>query len=380
VVVSTSVFLISDNEALGAQIREILIREGEDVPASHMLSLDVAAGYLAHALTDLVVLILPADPERALTALGVLESFGKAEGRARARVLAVGPASDPKLVLRALRGGIDDYVDESELEVELKAALLRWRAGRTSQSQVGRSIVLLAPSGGSGSSTLAVNVAAALAKQHKRSALIDLKLHVGDLSALLDLKPVYTLADLCLNVSRIDRVLFERALMRHQSGIHLLASPRTLADVAHVIPEGVRQALAQALFAFPYVVVDLDHSFREEQTVALRQADVVLVVLRLDFTSLRNTQRALEHLEQIGVAGNRVRLVVNRYGQPKELPASKAEEALGMRIAHYVPDDPRTVNRANNNGVPLILEAPSSRISKSVLKLAASVNGQHKAH
>ncbi len=223
-------------------------------------------------------------------------------------------------------------MDEGELEVELKAALLRWRAGRTNQSTAGRSIVLLAPSGGSGSSTLAVNVAAALAKVHKASALIDLKLYVGDLAALLDLKPVYTLADLCLNVSRIDRVLFERALVRHPSGVHLLASPRSLADVGQVNPEGVRQALAQALFAFPYVVVDLDHSFREEQTIALRQADVVLLVLRLDFTSLRNTQRALEHLDQIGVARDRVRLVVNRYGQPKELPASKAEDALGMRI------------------------------------------------
>jgi pilus assembly protein CpaE len=72
--------------------------------------------------------------------------------------------------------------------------------------------------------------------------------------------------------------------------------------------------------------------------------------------------------------------VVNRYGQPKEVPASKAEEALGVKIAHYIPDDPKTVNRANNNGVPLILEAPSARVSRSVLKLAASVNGQHKAH
>jgi pilus assembly protein CpaE len=175
-------------------------------------------------------------------------------------------------------------------------------------------------------------------------------------------------------------VFFERTLVRHTSGIHLLAPPRTLADVSHVTPEGVQQALTQAQAAFPYVVADLDHSFAEEQTVVLRQADVVLLVLRLDFTSLRNSRRALDHLEQIGVGRDRVRLVVNRYGQPKEVPASKAEEALGVKIAHYIPDDPKTVNRANNNGVPLILEAPSARVSRSVLKLAASVNGQHKAH
>ena len=377
---STAAFVISDDEALGNRVRAILHAEGEQVPASRMLRLDVAAGKLAQESPDLVFVIMPADPERSLAAMSVMEVFSKAEGRAGACVMAIGPASDPKLVLRALRGGINDYVDEGELEVELKAALLRWRAGRTNQSTAGRSIVLLAPSGGSGSSTLAVNVAAALAKKNGSAALIDLKLYVGDLAALLDLKPTYTLADLCLNATRMDRVLFERTLERHSSGIHLLASPRTLADLGHVTPEGVRQALAQALFAFPYVVVDLDHSFREEQTIALRQADVVLLVLRLDFTSLRNARRALEYLEQLGVGGDRVRLVVNRYGQPKEVPAAKAEEALGLKIAHFIPDDAKTVNRANNNGVPLILEAPSSRITKSVIKLAASVNGQHKAH
>jgi pilus assembly protein CpaE len=345
-----------------------------------MLSLDLAADQLSHETPELVIIVLPSDPSRALAAMGVIEAFGKAKGRTGACVLAVGTASDPKLVLRALRGGIDDYLDEAEIEGELTVAIHRWRDGRTSLATSGRMIALLAPSGGSGSSTLAVNVAAALAKAHKTSALIDLKLHTGDLAPLLDLKPTYTLADLCLNVKGLDRVFFERTLVRHSSGIHLLAPPRTLGDLAHVTPEGVRQSLIQALSAFPYVVVDLDHSFREEQTVALRQADIILLVLRLDFTSLRNARRVLEHMEAIGVARDRVRLVVNRYGQPKEVPAAKAEEALGLKIAHFVPDDPKTVNRANNNGVPLILEAPSARISKSVLKLAASVNGQHKAH
>ena len=67
--------------------------------------------------------------------MSVIEAFGKSEARAGASVLAVGPASDPKLVLRALRGGIDDYLDEAELDDELKVALRRWRAGRTSQCQ-----------------------------------------------------------------------------------------------------------------------------------------------------------------------------------------------------------------------------------------------------
>jgi pilus assembly protein CpaE len=297
------------------------------------------------------------------------------------RVLAIGPAADPKLVIRALRGAVHDYLDQADLEVELGAALGRWQASLAMKNKdSGRVIALLAPNGGSGSSTLAANLATLLAAEYKSAALIDLKLHSGDLAALLDLKPTYTLADLCQNVARMDRTLFERSLVRHASGVQLLAPPRHFDDVAGITPEGVQQTLALAKLSFPYVLIDLDHSFGAEQLEVLHQADLILIVLRLDFASLRNTRRAIEFIERLGVSRDRIRLVVNRYGQPKEIPASKAEESLGMKIFHFVPDDPKAVNRANNVGVPVVLEAPRASVSRSLKKLVAGVNGRPGHH
>ena len=162
--------------------------------------------------------------------------------------------------------------------------------------------------------------------------------------------------------------------------MHLLAPPRSLDDVACVTPGGIDQVLELARAAFPYVVADLDHNYRDVQAQALRHADIILLVLRLEFAALRNTRRALDHLDALGIDRGRVRLVVNRHGQPREVPAAKAEEALGEKIFHYVPDDPRSVIRANNNGIPFVLEAPSARVSRSVNRLAMSINGAHKAH
>jgi pilus assembly protein CpaE len=241
-------------------------------------------------------------------------------------------------------------------------------------------IAVLAPSGGAGSSTLAVNLSVLMARQHRAAVLFDLKLVAGDLATLLDLKPTHTLADLCQNVSRLDRALFERSLVRHQSGVHLLAAPSHYDDIAQITPEGVRQALTLAKAAFPYVVVDLDHSFHPEQVEVLHQAEIVLVVFRLDFASLRNTRRALEYLERLGLRRDQIKLVVNRYGQPKEVPAFKAEEALGMKVLHYLPDDPKAVNRAINNGVPVVIDAPRASVSRSVAKLAEHVNGRLETH
>ena len=374
---TTNVFLATDDDTQAAVVRKVLLREGLDCPVANVARVALAPQLILRSPVDLIVVGLPEDYESSLNTLAWLEKLPRTNGE---RVLAIGPAADAKMVLRALRGAVDDYLDQSDLEAELMAALGRWRATLVRQEEAGKVIAVLAPSGGSGSSTLAANLATVLATQHKTAALIDLKLESGDLAALLDLKPTYTLADLCHNIARMDRTLFERSLTPHDSGVHLLGAPRHYDDVGRVTPEGVHQALALAKSSFPYVLVDLDHSFRPEQVEVLREADVVLLVLRLDFASLRNARRALDHIERLGVGTDRIRLVVNRYGQAKEVPFSKAEEALGMKIFHYVPDDPKSVNRANNNGVPVVLEAPRAAVSRSVTKLAAGVNGRPVKH
>jgi pilus assembly protein CpaE len=365
------VYIVSDHDPTSARVRQIVLREGQDCPASQVVALDHAVDKVPQGRPDLIILVLAAGAERGLKVLADLRLLTPA------RVLAIGRASDPRLVLQAMRGGASDFVDEADIDTELAIALSRLRTEVAGQEDIGRIIAVLAPSGGSGSSTLAVNLATLLAKQYQTACLLDLKLEAGDLASFLDLKPAYTLADLCQNASRMDRVMFEQSLVRHPSGVQLLAPPRVLADVAYVTPEGVRQAVSLGRALFPYVIADLDHTFREEQVQVLRMADVILLVLRLDFASLRNARRTLDYLSQVGVSSERVRVVVNRYGQPREVPADKAEAALGLKIAHYVPDEPKTVNRCNNNGVPAVLEFPRARVSKSMAALAQSVNGRH---
>jgi pilus assembly protein CpaE len=370
---STNVFLATNDEAQATLVRQILLREGLDCPLRNVVRLEQAPQLLPRSPVDVIVVGLPENREQSLALLDWLDMRPKTTG---GLVLAIGGVADHKLVLRALRGAVDDYLDKTDLEAELMAALARWRATAARLEEVGKVIAVLAPNGGSGSSTLAVNLATILAKLHKTVALLDLKLETGDLAALLDLKPTYSLADICHNITRMDRTLFERSLTQNASGVHLLAAPREYNEVAWVTPEGVHQALALAKSSFPYIVVDLDHTFRPEQVEVLREADIVLLVLRLDFASLRNSRRAIEHIERLGIQRDRIRLVVNRYGQPKDISFAKAEEVLGMKIFHYVPDDPKTINRANNNGVPVVLESPRAAVSRSIAQLAAGVNGR----
>jgi pilus assembly protein CpaE len=187
------------------------------------------------------------------------------------------------------------------------------------------------------------------------------------------LKPQFTLADLCLNVSRLDRAMFEKMLVRHSSGVHLLASPQVFGNARVVTSQGVSHALTMARKLFAHVVVDLEDCFHEEQIVTLRQAASILLVFRLDFTSLRNARRILEQLKDLEIPRVRVRLVANRHGTPYELPLIEAEQALGEKLVHFIPDDPKSLNRANNAGIPVVLKNPTAKVSRSMAALAKIV-------
>lgn len=295
-------------------------------------------------------------------------------------VLAVGPVNDPKLHATAMREGADHYLVEEALTEELEAILARVRRqSRTMKAEPprrGKLIAVLASTAGAGGSTLAVNLATALAQKHQDCVLIDLNLRGGDLATLLNLRPSHTLAELCANITRLDSVMFERSLIAHESGVRLLAPTQSLDDMAQISSQGVEQVINLALSVSPYVVIDLDDYFHVEQIQTLRQADQILLVLRLDFTCLRNARRVLDQLESKGIDRARVRLVVNRYGQAQELPVTKVEEVLSERITHYVPDDSKTVNHANNHGIPAVVEAPWSKFSRSVAQMVTNLNGQ----
>lgn len=368
------VFIASDSDPVAQRVRATVLGAGGDSPPGNIVSLDEATTVIPARRPELTIIVLAPDSARGLATLAQLEHAGVGA------ILVVGPTTDSRLVLQAMRHGAADFVDLDELEVDLTAALRRVTIGQGKQAEPARTIAVLAPSGGSGSSTVAANIASVLASKHKSAFLLDLKLHNGDLSALLDLKPTHNLAELCRAEGGFDRSMFERSLSSHANGVRLLAPPQQFADVGLVSVDGVRQVLNLGRTLFPYVVVDLDNSFTPEQVQVLQQADVILLVMRLDFTCLRNARRTLDHLAQLGISPERVRVVVNRFGQAKEVSAKQAEDALGVRITHYIPEDSKTVNRANNNGTPVVEESPSARVSKSLIELAASVNGRPAGH
>jgi pilus assembly protein CpaE len=367
------ILIASDNERVTADIRTSLSRHGFECPAGHTVTLEDVAHRASRLVPDLLLLALSGNSQVGLEA--VREIRGNMPG---AYLLAVGPAVDAQLILKTLQEGADEFLDEEQLEAELAGSLVRFKskgALRQIPEQTGRVISVLAPSGGSGASTVAVNVSIALAEKHRGCALIDLKLAAGDLASMLNLKPAYTLADLCDHLERLDQSMFDQFFVRHKAGVSLLAAPHEFSDISRVTSKGIRRTFSLARVRFPYIVADLQNVIDSEQVEALWQSDVILFVLRLDYTAVRNARRALDNLEHLGIGLERVQIAVNGYWQRKQLTVGQAEQALGMKVSHFVPYDPAAVNQAINQGVPVVLHRPSAKISHNLRNLSASLNG-----
>jgi pilus assembly protein CpaE len=359
--------IISDDEAIGSRIRLSLLGIGHECPASNLVRADRALDVLSSLKPELSVLAVGSELNGALTLLTQVRRL------AATPLLAVGSLANPRSVLQVLRSGADDYVDQSDIEVELAGVVDGLISGRRGRTQPGRVIGVVAPSGGAGASTVAANLAVTLAKQHKSVGLIDFKLATGDLASLLDLRPVHTLADLFPSLEQIDRSIFERTLVRHDTGVHLLASPRRYDARDLVSPAGISRVMELARGMFPFVVMDIDPSLSPEQMQALQVADAIVIMMRLEFNSLCNARQALDHISRHNISRERILVVANRQGQPKEIPLAKVEEALGQKVAQFIPDDPKTVIRANNNGIPVVVDSPSARCSKNLVQLATII-------
>ncbi len=126
----------------------------------------------------------------------------------QAAVVAVGSGRGPEHILAMIRSGACDYLDDATLEESLVALLGRMRASQAARCGRGTLVAIASASGGSGCSTVAVNLAAEFARDRGRCGLLDLKLRGGDLATLLGLRPTTHVGELCKQ-PQLDRVHLE---------------------------------------------------------------------------------------------------------------------------------------------------------------------------
>jgi pilus assembly protein CpaE len=127
---------------------------------------------------------------------------------------------------------------------------------------------------------------------------------------------------------------------------------------------------------FPYVVIDVGRSYRNEHAQALFQSEAVVLVARLDIPSVRQAGRVLAYCDDLGISRERIRLVLNHLTSKTELRERDVEATLKTPIALSIPEDGRSLSKALHHGLPLVVDRPRSGMARAMRELAASLNGR----
>jgi pilus assembly protein CpaE len=333
---------------------------------------------------DVVVISLDSDQTKALQLITQL-----AQQVPDLPILAISARGDGQAILQALRSGAREFLTAPVVLEELLTALQRLQRSRSpGESRNGNDttiksrteslvIAVLGSRGGVGCTSLAVNLGASLAQDPEHSvALIDLDLALGDADVALDLMADYTLADVALNIERLDMTFLRRSLSKHASGLSLLPHPVQMEDAGLIREDHLQRVIGLLRASYSHLVLDLSKSFSPTDVTALRMADVILLVAQLELSSLRNVVRMLLTMQADEEMGKKVQVVLNRVGSDCDISLKKAEETIGKSVYWQVPNDPRSMMEARNQGIPLLQYAPRSKVQLSIAGLAQALSGK----
>jgi len=369
------VVIASNDQAVATRLRTALQKLGIECPLTHVVSYESAQLLAASNGDGPLTLIFFGGQQLDSPDLTLLSQLCAIAGE-RLKVVAVSQSFSAGAILQAVRSGAVDCLSLSgNLELELKHVIDRVEATQREHVRLGSLFTVVAPVGGAGASVVAANLAAAIAQRQETCALLDLHWRGGDQVSLFNCTPRHTLLSLAGKTESLDPTMLQQTLVRHDCGVHLLASPEPFSDYRQIRPELVQKIVQLARGLYATVVVDLEDCEHLDQVRTLAASDQIIVVLRPDFVSLVRTKKLLNHLLSSGVSRDHLTLIANRTGHVKELPIAQAEEALGVPVTHRLPDDASAVNEAINLGVPLVVGCRSSKVTTEIMRLSESLLG-----
>jgi len=309
----------------------------------------------------------PGNPHRAIAAIEVLHAT-----TSDIAIFAVGEMSAPFVIVAAMRAGAREFLDRAAAREALLEALTRHTATRSktrSHAGKGRVFSVVNTKGGSGATTVAVNIAIALQHTHDKVVVVDFA-PIGHAALHLNVRSSFGVLDALQNLHRMDGSLLEGFMSSHKSGLHLLAGPQQPFSAAPTAAELAR--LFDLLVShYRYVVVDcssrMDHTTRHLCDLS----NAVLLVSQADVVSLWSAGRIQAFLEET-VGRERLRLVLNRYKKIPGFTEEDVEKASNCKILWKVPNNYQLIGPAIDKGTPVALH-DSQEVSRSFISLAATL-------
>lgn len=332
--------------------------------------------------------LLSADPVELLVVIGpsvpIDEALRFSEAlrpvRPAAGVVLIRARVDISVLTDALRAGIREVVPTGDQDalasacgrsLEVSQGLLSGplpEIGGGSAGE-GKIVTVFSAKGGCGKTTLAVNLAVALAKDGRRVCLVDLDLAFGDVAISVQLSPTRTIVDALAMVGHVDTTGAASLLTRYRPGLDMLLAPTTPGDAEKIPPPLVRELLTVLKGMYEFVVVDTPAQFSEHVLIAMDASAHHVLLTTPDFPALKNLRVTLDTFDMLSYPADIRSVVLNRSDAKVGLTAEDVTRAVRSQIALHVPSS-REVPVSINKGTPIVHDNPAHPVSQAIIRFA----------
>ncbi|MDT8335258.1 MAG: AAA family ATPase [Desulfurivibrionaceae bacterium] len=300
----------------------------------------------------------------------------------QAAVFVVSTEKDPKHIVEVMKAGATEYLVTPLDGKVLTNSIEEVRAKLTETGHIAKGAVysFISSKGGLGSSVLSVNTAATLAATIKNGnavALCDISFQSGDTSVLLDILPETTIVDICRNFHRLDVSLLKGAMVKHKSGLELLAAPVSPEDYEMIKEGHIEKIIGLLTKLYDRIIVDCPSMSITGSTIeAFRVSSKVFVVIDLSLPAIRNAVRITQMIRKLGIGDEKIEFILNRYEKNATLSIEDAEKNLGKQIFWLFPNDFSDIMSSINEGVPVVQLHPRSLISKNIMSFTQKLRNK----
>lgn len=346
-------------------------------------------------MLEFVAIAMDQEDEDNLVLLG--EIIHQARNR-NIRVILIAEDVSPASLHQLLRQGADEFVPYPLPENELASAIARLRAPRaeavaapaaatartTAQNREGVVMAVQGIAGGTGATTLAVNLAwelcnvAKKGKPDPRVCILDLDLQYGSVSTFLDLPRREAVFELLSDTEVMDADSFSAALIGFEEKLQVLTAPADMIPLDIITSEDVNRLIAMAREQFDYVIIDMPRTLVQWTEAVLQSAHVYFALLELDMRSAQNALRLKRALQAEDLPFDKLRFALNRAPGFTDLSGKsrvkRMADSLGISIDLWLPDGGKQVTQGADHGQPLALNAGKNPLRKEIAKLALSLH------
>ncbi|MGN6244746.1 MAG: AAA family ATPase [Motilibacteraceae bacterium] len=285
---------------------------------------------------------------------------------------------DVAVLGQALRSGVREVVNPDDLtaladacrrSVDVSRRLLGSTAAQSHAAE-GRVVTVFSAKGGCGKTTLATNLAVALADGGRcRVCVVDLDLAFGDVAIAMQLVPARTIVDAVAMQGSMDAQGVSSLVTPHSPGLDTVLAPLEPGEAERIPVSVVTELLRVLRTMYDFVVIDSPPAFTDHVLAAFDLADTYVLLATLDIPALKNLRLTLDMLDLLGYPRESWQVVLNRSDSKVGLAVADVEKTLKVPIAVQVPSS-RAVSASINKGVPIVLDEPNHPVSQAIRALA----------